>query len=173
MVKRFGLFLMVCLLVGNMTGWAADLVKIGFVDVQKILDSCSEGKEAKQKLDKMVTAREVVLRPEKEAIDSLRKELDEQLLMRDDLRRQKSMELQEKMRVYDNKRQRALNDVQGEEQKLTQPILAKVQSYIKKMGLEEGYSMIFEKKYSSLLYANEQIDLTDMIIRKLDEKYNQ
>jgi len=159
------------LMMGSLS-YGADLVKVGYVDVQKVLETCTEGKEARRKLDKMVKAREEVLLPDKKAIDALNKELEEQLLMREELRRQKQIELQDKIRLFETKRQRAFDDVKLEEQKLTQPILSRVNDVIAQMGVEDGYTVIFEKNYSSLLFASEQIDLTDNIIRQLDEKYN-
>ena len=173
MLKRFTILLFALLLLSGGQLWAADLVKVGFVDVQKVLEKCSEGKEARKKLDQMVKAREEVLKPDKELIDTLKKELDEDLLMREDFRRQKTAELQEKMRLFDDKRKRALDQVKIEEQKLSQPILEKVEKALRVLGLEDGYTIIFEKNYSSLLYASEQIDMTDALIHKLDEKYNQ
>ncbi len=131
MFKKVTFILIIATMLSSIGVWAADLVKVGFVDVQKVLETSSEGKEARKKLDQMVAAREELLKPEKEVIDALKKDLDEHLLMREDLRRQKMMELHEKMRIFEKKRRSALEEVKIQEQKLTQPILEKAEKIIK------------------------------------------
>ncbi len=64
-------------------------------------------------------------------------------------------------------------DVQQElgqrQNELTANITEMVAAIIETMGEEGGYTMIFNSLQSGLVYINPTIDLTDEIVRRVDE----
>ena len=51
---------------------------------------------------------------------------------------------------------------------LTSDITQKIAGIIDALGAEEGYAMIFNSVQSGLVYVDPAIDLTDLIITRLD-----
>ncbi|HXO20202.1 MAG TPA: OmpH family outer membrane protein, partial [Thermoanaerobaculia bacterium] len=44
----------------------------------------------------------------------------------------------------------------------------RVMPVINQVGKEQGYTLIFRKFESGLIYADEAIDITDLVIKRLD-----
>ena len=51
---------------------------------------------------------------------------------------------------------------------MTAKILKEVEKVIEELGKKEGYTLILEKQRSFILYAPEEIDLTEKVIKALD-----
>jgi len=51
----------------------------------------------------------------------------------------------------------------------TKKIISEILKVVADYGEEQGYTVIFEKNESSLIYASDKIDLTDAVLKR----YNQ
>jgi len=52
---------------------------------------------------------------------------------------------------------------------LTKQIQKDLLEIVKKVGKEEGYTMIFESGVGGIIYAREEFDITDKVIKKYNE----
>ncbi len=102
---------------------------------------------------------------------NLKADLEKQaVLLSEEARAEKERAYQKKLKDF----QRFTKDIQDELQQrdadFTRRIIDEIFEIVEQLGAEENYSVILEKTESSLLYADESIDLTDKIIEILDAK---
>lgn len=147
--------------------------KIGFVDLQKALNLSEAGKSAKDKMRQQVTDYETQLDGMRGELEKAKEEMDKQaLLLSEDARAAKERDYQQKVKEF----KRFANDIKEELQikdsEFTRKILDDLLEVVLEIGQKEGFTVIFEKNESSLIYADEKIDLTDQVIAAANAKQN-
>jgi outer membrane protein len=152
------------------TVWAADVVKLGFFDMQTIIDRSEMGKAG---LEKFKIEREKMRQELADKLNELR-ELDDEFKKKeqvwsDDVKKAKAQEMMAKKAEYDQLRAEANRRLGEQERELLAPIREKVLEIISRIGKEEGYTMIWEMQMAGLAYAPTSLELTDRIIRELNE----
>src|SRR2546425_5458322 len=148
---------------------AVQASKIGYIDVQRVLARSAAGVAAREQLEKERAAIQKDMDGRRVELEKLRDEIEKKgALMTADARR-------EKQEVFERKRRdaaRAADDYQKELEKkegqLLQKVLQEVGGVIEKVGKEKNYYMIVEKRNAGVLYASNDADLTDEIIRAYD-----
>ncbi|HRC84172.1 MAG TPA: OmpH family outer membrane protein [Thermoanaerobaculia bacterium] len=143
--------------------------KIAIIDVERIVTESATGKAALAKLEAYGKEQEGRLQAKKDEIEALRKKIsDGQLSLAEDKLNDMRKDLENKgielrratddaQREFNTRQQTALGDIER-----------KVMPVIKKMGEEGGYSMIFRKFDSGLVFATDEIDITQQVIQRLD-----
>lgn len=147
---------------------AADSFKFGSVDLQKALDESETGKKAKSDLESVRASKQSLIDEKGKAIDKLKGEIEKQAsVLSAEARKNKEDELEKLVREY----QRIVQDSQAElkkkEAELTNTIIREIIEIIEKIGAEEGYTFIIEK--GTVPYSNKGIDITDAVIKKINE----
>jgi outer membrane protein len=146
-------------------------VRIGYVDINRVLNEVNDGKSAvvklktdferKQKqLDKMQTD----LKAKKEQFDK------RAAMMKPDVKQQKAQELQaEFMQVQDTymKLQRELMAKEGE---IKQGIFGKIRKVVDRIGDRDAYDMILTIG-DTVLYHKRHRDITDDVVRAYNKQY--
>ncbi len=170
MKRFFGLAVAAAFLVAA-PAFGAD-AKLGYVDLQKALNLSQAGKEAKEKIAGKVKEYEGTVDSRQKEIKKLKEELEKQaVLLSEDARAAKERDYQQKLKEF----QRFTKDIQEELQQkdadFTRQILEKLFVVLKDLGKKEGFSMILEKTESSVLYADDSVDLTDKLIKAYDAQY--
>ncbi|MCF6237668.1 MAG: OmpH family outer membrane protein [Candidatus Marinimicrobia bacterium] len=143
--------------------------KIGYVDLQKALNLSAAGKAAKEKIKAKVQGYDVEVQQRQEELKKLKEDLEKQaMLLSEEARNTKERNYQQKVKDY----QRFTKDIQETLQQtdadLTRKILEKILKVVKEVGKSEGYSIVLEKTESSLVYADESMDITDEVIKAFD-----
>ncbi|WP_429884915.1 OmpH family outer membrane protein [Geoalkalibacter halelectricus] len=168
MLKRLTLFMTVCIL-ALATPALAQNVKIGYVDLQRALNLSAAGVNAKEEIAKLVRSYEGQVSKQQDELRKLKEELERQaVLLSDDARSRKEREYQQKLRDFQRFTKDIQDELQQKDAELTRRILEDLFQVIGEFGAREGFTVILEKTESSLLYAADNIDLTDRII----EAYN-
>jgi outer membrane protein len=170
-MKRLVGLVLVCFLFTVSSAFSADN-KIGFVDLQKSLNFSLAGKAAKESISNKVKEYEGTIEGKKSELKKLKVELEKQaVLLSEQARAEKERDYQQKLKDF----QRFTKDIQEELQRsdadYTRKILAKILKMVGEMGKKQGYTVILEKSESSLLYADDKIDLTEAVIKAFDEQY--
>ena len=144
-------------------------VKLGFVDLQKALNLSESGKAAKEKIQKKVKEHEGAIDARQKELKKLKDELEKQaLLLSDEARGAKERDYQQKLKEFQRYTKDIQDELQQQDADFTRQILEDLFKVIKGIGEKEGYTMIFEQSESSLLYADDKIDLTDKVIKVYD-----
>lgn len=148
-------------------GVAQAEVKLAFVDMQRALLEGDEGKKAKSTLEKMKSDKQRQLDGEQEALKKAKADFDTQkAMMKEDIRRQREEELAEKLGRLQMLYATLQKELAGKEAELTKDIFKRMAKILEKMGREQKWTMIFEKTESSVLWAEQSLDLTNELIRR-------
>jgi outer membrane protein len=144
-------------------------VKLGYVDLQKALNLSESGKAAKEKIQKKVKEHEGAIDARQKELKKLKDELEKQvLLLSDEARGAKERDYQQKLKDFQRYTKDIQEELQQQDADFTRQILEDLFKVIKGIGEKEGYTMIFEQSESSLLFADDKIDLTDKVIKAYD-----
>ncbi|NIR33338.1 MAG: OmpH family outer membrane protein [Desulfuromonadales bacterium] len=168
-MKRLTLSVIAIVLLSVSPAFAA--AKVGFVDLQRALNQSEAGKAAKIEISEKIQEYEGEVTSRQEELKNLKADLEKQaVLLSEEARAEKERAYQKKLKDF----QRFTKDIQDELQQrdadFTRRIIDEIFEIVEQLGAEENYSVILEKTESSLLYADESIDLTDKIIEILDAK---
>jgi outer membrane protein len=146
-------------------------VRVGFVDIQRVLARSSAGVAAREQLEKEKAAMQRQVDGQRGEIEKLRDELEKKgQLLSAEARREKQELLERKVRDA----RRLVDDLQGTLQKKEEALLAKVlqdvSGLIQRVSKERGFGLVLERQRSSVLYATPESDLTDDVLRAYDDE---
>jgi outer membrane protein len=147
---------------------AADVVKFGSIDVQKVLNESEAGRKAKADLEVLIKSKQSTIDEKGKAIEKLKADIEKQAsVLSADARKNKEEELEKSVSEYQRLVQDSQAEIKKKEAELTDTILKDVKDLVEKTGETEGYALILEK--GMVLYSNKGIDITDTILKKYDE----
>lgn len=163
-----GAVLSTAVLVGSAQAQATTL-KIAVIDVERIIRDSATAKASLAKLEEYGREQEAKLDAKKNEVEQLRKRLaDGQLSLADD----KLADLRKEIETKTIELRRAGDDAQREfnqrQADALQDIERRVMPVIKKVGEDGGYTLIFRKFDSGLVYAADEVDITPAVITQLD-----
>jgi len=147
---------------------AADSIKIGYVDMQKLIDQSDETKKVRSTLESLKTSKEKELEKMVTTAKKLEEDLKKQInILSDDAKKTKVDEL-EKM---DRDIRRFVSDSEAEltkkQREMENSILTELVGIIQKLGQEGDYSLILPA--TVILYSSKGIDITDTVLKKYNE----
>jgi outer membrane protein len=146
--------------------------KVAYVDVQRALWEVEEGKEAKARVQAIADAAQKDIDRDRTAVMKEKDDFEKQVnKMSPADRNQRGTELEKKMIDFNNKLQKSGQEVEAEQRREVDAILAKMNPIIATIAERESLSFIFDKSRSGLLFAPTTLDLTNELIRIYNEKY--
>jgi outer membrane protein len=149
--------------------FAADVAKIGVIDLQKILESSTAGKSIQAELKKEKDKMEIDLKKKGTEIENIRKRLErESMVMGKEMREEKERESRIKINDFKTLQKKYRSDLQKLEGGLMNQFKADIDNIVKAMGKKEGYLLIINK--FGVIYSPNSIDITDKVIGKLNAK---
>jgi outer membrane protein len=163
---------MVILLLGG--GWLAGPAgsaefKIASVDIQKAVNECNAGKDAKKDITKEVEKFQRLIAEKQKELQTVKETLEKQAAMLNpDARTAKEKEYQSKLRDFQRWGEDYQNDLNLKRTEKERAISQNLQKVIQKLGADEGYTLILEKNEAIVLYASKVIDITDRVIKLYD-----
>lgn len=151
--------------------FASGNTKIGYMDLQKALNESESGKEAKIVFNKRVEELQKVLDEKQTELKKLQEELEKQKgLLTSEARSEKEKVYQQKLKDVQRFAKDSQEELQQKDAEMTKKILKDLREVIKKIGTEEGYTIIIEKGDSLVLFAAEGVDITDKVIKAYSSK---
>jgi outer membrane protein len=173
-VNHFDRLLVVLAVLGVLLwglGASKDSLKIGVVDLDQAITSTTEGKKAKEELERKKREAEATLQPLIERFQELAKEFDaKQFVLSDDARFQKQLDLQELRNEIENKQKRLQGQLEVDRERLVGPLRTKLVEIVEELGRDGGFSLILMKNAPGLMYAKEALDVTDALIESFNKK---
>jgi outer membrane protein len=165
----FSAIIVVILLTYNVV-LAEDFVRVGLIDLQRCLKESKEGQKVFQILKKKKEDLQRRLNTRQRELLELRKEFDKQAMMLSmDAQEGKKRTIERKTReleyLYKDLNEEMVRS-QGKEQ---QRIFKELEKIIEKIGPEENYTLIMEKRAGGVLYCSKSIDITDQVIKAYDQ----
>lgn len=154
-------------------GWLgpalANSPKIGVVDIQKAVNECNTGKEAKKAIVKEVEKFQRQFADKQKELQTMKESLDKQApMLNPDVRATKEKDLQNRVREFQRWQEDTQNEVNQKRMEMERNIALGLQKVIQKLGADEGYTFIMELNENIVLFASKAIDLTDRVIKLHD-----
>ncbi len=165
----FSAIIIVILLTHNVT-LGEDFIKVGLIDIQRCLEESKEGQKVLGLLKKKKDVLQRQLDTKQKKLLELRKELEKQSMML-------TMNAQEDKRRIIERRTRELEyffkdlneDMRKAQEKEKQRMLEELGKVIEKVGSEENFTFIIEKRAGGVLYWADSIDITEKVIRAYEQ----
>ena len=163
-MKRFAAALIIASSITAGAAFAAD-TKIGYIDMQKAINSSEAGKEAKDQLATKVKKFQDEINVKQEELKKLKDELEKQgMLLSESARANKEKDYQNKLKDFQRFTKDAQEELQGKDEELTRKILGDMEKVIRDFGKKNGYTFIFVRN-ENMLFADEKADLTDEMLK--------
>jgi len=165
MVLGIVLFIGLCL-----TGSARSAeMKLGCVDIQRTINECQAGVEAKKVIGKEMEKLQKLFAERQKELQSMKEALDKQApMMKPDARASKEKDFQAKVRDYQRWLEDNQKEIQQKGMEMERTILQGIQKVIIKIGEGEGYTLVLEKNENIVLFSSKAIDFTDRVIKAYD-----
>ena len=150
--------------------FAADVAKIGVIDLQKILATSAAGKRVQDELKKEKDKMEVNLQKKGAEIENIRKRLErESMVMGKEMREEKERESRIKINDFKTLQKKYRSNLQKIEGSLMNQLKTEIDEIVKGIGKKEGYLLIINK--FGVIYSPNSIDVTDKVIGQLNAKF--
>lgn len=147
--------------------FAAEM-KIGVVDIVKIMEESNKGKDAKAAVEKKSQELQVELKGKKDKMDVMKNELDRERkkMSLSDIKKRED-ELQKLAGEYQVFSRKMNQDLRSEEIESRKRVYEEIKAVIDKFFNEEKYSIIFDKR--TALAFDKATDLTEKIMGLYDK----
>lgn len=151
---------------------AADVFKIGIVNLQRLLNESDFGKQAKSSIEETYKQKEAQIDAKAKEKDKLAKDLEKQgMALSDDERKKRIDEIEAMDRDLQHMVSDAENYMQKIDRQKKEEFVKVIDKLIGNYGKGEGYTMILPS--DSVIYSVEGMDITDKIMDLFNEAFKQ
>lgn len=145
-------------------------VRIGYVDMEYILENVEEYREANEQLENKVQRWKLEIEEKKGVIDQMKNDLmAEKVLLTDELIAERTEEIQileREMLEYQQDRFGPNGDLVLQKRRLIQPIQDQVFNEVQAIGANKKYDFIFDKSADVvMLYSEKRHDISELVLR--------
>jgi outer membrane protein len=174
-MKKMGLgMVIVLILFGVEPTFGASDYNLAYVDLQKALNLSKAGQDAKEKFAKEVEQAEEKLALRQEELKKLKEVLEKQsAMLTEETLKEKEKDYQAKLRDFKRLYEDSQNELKLQDNEAVKVILEELVKVTQEYGKEKGFTFIFEKSESALLFADEARDVTEAILKIYDQQYLQ
>ncbi|MDB9823170.1 OmpH family outer membrane protein [Deltaproteobacteria bacterium] len=142
-------------------------VKIGVIDVQRIMRESKAAQNARAVFLKDVEAKRGVLNAKQKEVQDLQEELKNKGKdMAASVREEKTNQLTREVRDLNRLKSDLEEELKKNENELTQTLLKEISEVVQEYCKKEKYTVIHEKR--TILASDEAVDITDKIIKLYD-----
>ena len=149
--------------------------KIGYVDTNKIISSYKGLAPYQEQVNMQIDQWRRELGVKKLEIRRLQEDLDnKKLVISDEMRLQKENEIARKKKEYTTFIDSIWGDgglLEKKKEEYSKRITDKIDSVITNIAKEQGYTIIFDKSKSGIIYSKNAIDLTNDVIDALNQEF--
>ena len=149
--------------------------RVGYIDMNFILESVVEYKKASQLLDKNIENWKKEIELKKIQLKQIEDQLNvERILLTPELIKDRELEIQDFALDIINlqeKRFGPVGDMILQRSKLIQPVQDQVLTIVKQIAEEKKYDFIFDRSSSvTMLYSAKIYDISDLVIKKINRQ---
>lgn len=167
-MKKY-VMMLVAVMLFSLSAHAAE-VKMGYVDLNKALNESEEGKKAVKVLEDLFKSKQTVIDEKFKEFNKLGEEIQKQSsILNQDALKAKQEERERVGRDLQRMKKDAEDEIEKKRSDFMDKIIKEIAEVVRKTGAEEGYTAIFEKVQSGLMYMPESQDLTEKIIKRYNE----
>ena len=167
MNKLLNYFLAASLMAMSLNVNAADL-KIGYVQVDKILQEAPQTAESSKKLEKEFAPRSQELERMQKQIKDIETALDKDALTMSETDRKNKERDSSNLKIDFQRKQRELReDINLRKNEELAALQDRINKAVTSVSEFEGYDLVV---YGGVAYANKKIDITDKVLKSLGKK---
>lgn len=143
--------------------WAQEKLKVGVVDIRRVINESQAGKAAYEKFRGQIKKVEGELLREKQEVERLKGDFEKKsALMSEEDRRNLEKEIQKRERGYILSGRDSEQELAQREREMTEAVLTDIRKIVNEVGKAEKFSLILER--SQVPYSDEAIDVTKKVI---------
>ena len=155
------------LLFGHSLSAAQERIKIGYIDIQKVISESQAGKRARDRFQAQVKKAEGDIIKERQEIERLKSDLDKKgPLLKDEERRNMESDLQKRSVNLQRSMADHQQELQAKNNEMMSELLKELEKIVNEVGKAEKFTLILER--AQILYSDQGIDITSKVI----ETYN-
>lgn len=147
--------------------------KIGYIDSQKIMTSYSGAADAEEKLGEENRKWEAELSTMNEELRKVKSELEELSLLLSESRKKekeaKISDLEKEIAAFQNRIWGDNGEYMRKQESLYKPVYEAIKRAVDSISEEDGFDVIFDTVQGNIVFAREQLDITDRVIELLKE----
>jgi outer membrane protein len=148
-------------------GHAQEKIKIGYIDIQRVISESQAGKRARERFQAQVKKAEADIVKERQELERLKSDLDKKgPLLKEDERRNIESDLQKRSVNLQRSMADHQQELQAKNNEMMADILKELEKIVNEVGKAEKFTLILER--SQILYSDQGIDITSRVI----ESYN-
>ena len=160
--KFFCLPLLLCV----SSAWAQADLKIGVVNLDRILKESAPAQRAQKRIEAEVSKREQEMSKLAEQIKRLQEKSDKDgLTLSDSERNRREAELREITRDFQRKQREAREDINQRRNEELSQVLERANKVVRQIAESEKFDIILQEA----VYANSRIDITEKVVRAMDD----
>lgn len=172
-MRRQFLFIFLALIVANTSQAQTRTTRIGYIDMEYILENVSDYKEAKAQLELKAQKWKQEIEAKKLDINNLKESLKaERALLTKELIDEKETEikfLETEMMDYQQKQFGVDGNLMHQKAGLAKPIQDQVFTAVQDIAEAKNYDFVFDKSSDlTMLFSNKKFDISDQVIRILN-----
>lgn len=165
-MSKTSLFSLLALCLAFMAGHASAESRIGFVNSQRVMNEAPQAAKAKKKIEKDFEKRDQDLQKIAKQLKDMQEALEKNAVtMAEPERRTKEREFADLNRDFQRRQREFREDLSQRQNEETAAIFDRVNKVIKQIADAEKYDIIFQEA----VYASPRIDITDKVIKALNE----
>ena len=149
-------------------GAVAAEMKVGVMNVQKVLVNSVSGKAAKEKFDQKMQDLQSGFKAEEQELVDMQGEIEKKSsAWSEETKQMKVREFQKKRRELQEKSEDARFELKTLQDKELAPILKALEGVVDTFGQNNGYTLILDSK-AGVIYFSDAVDITDQLVKELD-----
>lgn len=149
--------------------------KVGYIDSKKILESMQDSRDAKMRLDNLVTQWQSDLKVLQDSLKLIKEDFEKKkLILTDQLKQQTEMKIGELETAVNNFKIQKFGET-GEyflkQTEFMKPVQDRIFKAIETVAKDGSFDYVFDRSSDILLlYVNENYDLTAKVIKEIEGK---
>ena len=145
--------------------YAAD-TKIGWVDMQRAVNECNAGKEAKNALRKEMERLQRLMAEKQNELQEMKESLEKQgLMLTPEVKAVREKDLQTKVRDFQRWGEDVQNELKQKQSDMERNISGGLVKVVQEIGAKEGYTVILQRNENIVPFTSKSTDLTDLVIK--------
>lgn len=141
-----------------------------FVDQQRAILGSTEGRAAEKAFNELATQKQAEIAPREEELRRLSSELEAQrYVLTPQAIEERRLELVKKSRDLERTKQEVTEQLQLEQRKTMAPLIKKLNEAVSAIGKEKKLSLILDRSSPGVLYLEDALDITELVIKRLNQ----
>jgi len=152
---------------------SAQELKIGYVDVQRLKAEYKEYVQAQEKFNKLMAVWQAKADSLQNEMNELQKKVQNPpVTMRQEAINGLQKQFLDKQKEYQDFANRVMGqdgEAAKKEYEISKPLIDKINLVIKLVALKENYAYVLDSTAGTVLYAKDELDITDKVLAELNK----